>query len=411
MSTMSKSRLPNMAGSLAACALVLGSVATASAGSFRDKPDLFFRPGPVAPEAKPADALYPRGRLFPISFASLEKGMEKETIAECVRLGVVLATEGPKIAVTIGQERDPGTRQLRLAGNFAGELAAKVAKLSRDPATALWVLSPGEIGRSNPQEMEYLQTASRVIHESDPEKRPLFSYNPPEATTSTLSHIAPWVDYLGKAGGGPRAAAGWNVQRASEAIHETTAEAIPVAVQTWPLLPELSSPKAIASATRHDLYLGLVNGARGIITHAGAGQQDLSREGEAAFRSACLQVARELLGPSKLGEALLFGERREELEVDIVDGPSEVEWEFPEARAKGKTPAISYLDLVYGKDRFLLLVNSAPQPVTLMVGGMPYAAVNAESLFDDDPLVEVAEGEFELDLQPLEVKVYRMRRR
>lgn len=414
MSNFLKSRLPPLPGHLAsyasmtcaAYALIWGSVATVSAASFRDKPELFFRPGPTAPETQSVNALYPRGRLFPISFASLETGMDKETVAECIRLGVVLAKQGPKIAATVGQERDPITHQLSVAETLDEELAAKVKKLSRDEATAIWVLSPGEIERTNPQEMEYLRTASRIIHRNDPQKRPLFSYNPPGAITQALSHIAPWVDYLGKGGGGPRAAAGWNVERATEAIHETTAEATPVVV---PMPLDLSSPKEVATAARHDLYLGLINGARGIITHSG--RHTPSPEAEAAFRTACLQVARELLGPLKLGEVFLFGEVREQLEVDIVDGPSEIEWEFPEARTKGNTPAVSHLDLVYGKDRFLVLVNSAPEPVTLMVGGMPYAAVNAESLFDKDPPVEVAEGEFELDLQPLEVKIYRMTRR
>lgn len=413
-----------------------------SLASLRDKPDVFFKPGPEAPKDAAADQLYPQGKLFPFSLPSPAEGMAAEQLAECQRLGIIVLppqapkasqgslshtkAEGPKISYAVGLARASGASDIIFNNTqeLADEISAQVQAAASEPGIAFWHLKPGEIRHKDAWEKEYLITASKAIGRHDPLKRPVWIYLPPEASTASLSHVAPWVGYLGKA----LAADGvvmnssriwfrWAMERATEAIHETDAEATPVAVPVCPVAPSPDEVARFPTTVRHDLYLSLVTGAKGIISASPEPQPEASaRE---AYQNATMAVARDLLEPApgpdlqKLGDLFLYGERRDELEVDIVDGPTEVEVLYPRGGVVKPMAykTVSHLDLAYGKDRYLVLVNSAQEPVTLMVGGMPYAAVRAESLLDSQPPTDIAEGEFETDLQPLEVKIYRLTRR
>ena len=399
--------------------------ATPSSASLRDQPELFFQPGPEAPKDLSATRLYPQGKRFPFALPLPVEGKQK---AECERLGVVLfdATktgpvdpeEGLFTATGVGLVRASEEMVFTDPDEVTRQVAAQVTAAAENPKIAFWNLLPGAIRFREKREMAYLKAASRAIEHNDPLKRPIWTWLPPEANTAYLAHIAPWVGYLGKALQPPVTAQErsriwfrWAVERAVEAIHEVDAEATPVAV---PVAPDASSHDdagRIATQVRHDLYLSLITGARGVIAIAPAQPAGLPEQ--EAFRNACLRVASELSGTEKLGEAFLFGERREQIEVDVVEGPAEVELFYPEGGVRKPLAyhSVSFVDLACGKERFLVLVNSAMEPVTLMIGGMPYAAVRAETLFESHPAMDVAEGEFEAELQPLEVRIYRMTRR
>lgn len=398
---------------------MLAMVAT-SVASMRDKPEVFFKPGPEAPVDLPADRLYPQGRLFPFSLLP----METAKLAEYRSLGVVLLSADPpepeslKIGYPVGLERTDGRIVFSDPEKLSEEIGAQITVVAKEPGIAFWCLKPGGIQVKDKQEKAYLMTASRAIARCDPLKRPVWMMLPPEGKTAYLSQIAPWVGYLGKALAVDDLAREksriwfrWAVERAVEAIHETDAPAIPVAVPVSPVAPSADEVRRFPVTVRHDLYLSLVTGAKGILSAPSRQEPEASvRE---AFQDAMMGVARELLGPQKLGELFLYAERRDELEIDVVDGPGEIEVLYPEGGVTEPMAyrSVSHLDLAYGKDRYLVLVNSALEPVTLMVGGMPYAAVRAESLLDSQPLMDIAEGEFETELQPLEVKIYRFTRR
>lgn len=413
-------------------------LSTPALASLRHNVDLFFQPGPDAPKHLPAGDLYPKGRRFPFALALLGGGDDAGQLAEWKRLGVVCLDlngetgklsvhgegQGPEGGATVGLPRLPGKEGVLGEIAFAAKdelaktIAAQVQNRIKNGDVAFWALRPGEIQVKDTREKEYLAAASRAIKLHDPLKRPVWTYLPPEATTGYLSHIAPWVDYLGKALEPDEMAVKesriwfrWATERAVEAIHETNAEATPVAVVVSPRSAPGDDLKKVAATLRHDLYLSFLAGAKGVIESPSRYPVDAATQ--KAFQSACMEIARELFGPLQLGDVFLFGEEREDIEVDVVDGPREVKMLYP-AGGVGEAmayPSISQLELAYGKERYLFLVNSALERVVVMVGGMPYAAVRAESLFGAHPAVDVAEGEFEVSLEPLEVKIYRMSRR
>ena len=388
--------------------LGLATLSAATAFPLRDKPDVFFKPGPETPAGLSATTPYPRGSRFFFCLAGEPNPAQQ---AKARALGVsLLGPEGKdnaSIGCTVGIDRREGELVYADAASLEKELQTQLSPVAANPAITFWNLKPGSFNSRIPKERTYLQVASRTIEKLDPLKRPIWTFIPAEANTAVLSRMAPWISYLGKSleitppKDGNRLAVLWNMERAVEAIHETTAQSTPVA--TLVQMPARDAAE-LQRFVRHDLYLSFLTGAKGVISLPSANEQ------KGAFLDAVLAIAEELLGEKEIGPVLLFGEPREDLQVDVVDGPTELETVLPDGSAT-RYATVSHRDLAYGKNRYLLLVNSANAPVTVMIGGMPYNAVNAENLLAREGIIPVAEGEFECDLKPLEVKLFRLTRR
>jgi hypothetical protein len=69
---------------------------------------------------------------------------------------------------------------------------------------------------------------------------------------------------------------------------------------------------------------------------------------------------------------------------------------------------VAVLDVAHGKDRFLFLANSSNEAVRVEVQGLPPTAIAAENLFDPGHRQIVRPGQWEPDLEPLEVKAFRL---
>ncbi len=382
-------------------------MAPASHASLRHEPDRFFQPGGATPEGFPADALYPKGRLFPFAIG------DGKSAREYGKLGVVLLPSADQSAGDARHVQRLNAPETSDQKQSEVALSAQVRQYAADPGIAFWWLQPENLRPGNPQAMKALAAASAAVRVDDPARRPLWTIAPANAKTGLLSHLAPWVGYLGAAqpitlsAREHRALGRWQIERSVEAVQETDSEATPVAIFTLDPPPGAEAPAELAKWVRHDLYLSLLHGGRGaIFLDPAAGSPPEAVE---VFQSAALQAARELLGPEKLGEALLFGENREHLEIDVVDGPDEVEVRFPASEALPSLlyPSVSFRDFVHGERRFLILINSAAERVTVMVSGMPYNVVMVHPLFTGEDAFGAMEGEFETLLQPWEVKVYR----
>ena len=72
--------------------------------------------------------------------------------------------------------------------------------------------------------------------------------------------------------------------------------------------------------------------------------------------------------------------------------------------------SISHLDVAYGRDRYLLMVNSANSPVTTLVSGLPSTEILKEDLLGDGGVAEMSVGEFKVSIPGLDVKCFRFRK-
>lgn len=435
--------------SLALAALVSGSPAR---GSMRSRPDAFFKPGPEIPATVSETELYPKGRRLLFSFFSVGGGSETKIndllpeaeVQEEFRLYKTLEipTFGPQYELN---ERTPADAEkhgldfiytVGLPMNFhdrskEGKTALdlspaeiekaveeQVKAMAENKRLAVWYLRPEELRPWRKKEMEYLEAASKAVRRADPLKRPIWIYDPAHATARRLAAIAPWVDYLGK-GMYPnyvsqkesRIWCRWSMEQEVQAIAETGATAVPIAVPEMFRQPTEDELPLIPKWVRHDVYLSLVHGAKGVAVFSARRRPNFpARE---AYMRAYGEVARELIGSRRLADPFLFGERRSDISVDVTEGPAEVELLYPSGGVKEpvRYPSLSHFDVMLEEARYLFVVNSANAPVNASIGGMPYNAVRVESLLDGAAPFDVGEGEFELELEPYEVKALLLKKR
>lgn len=133
---------------------------------------------------------------------------------------------------------------------------------------------------------------------------------------------------------------------------------------------------------RHDVYCALISGAKKI--------QALSADKK---NKDYLSVKRELNGKLKLGKVFLFGKAKSDISLKIIDGPEK----------------IVMANMAYKNSRYVFLVNSSSQTVELIVGGLVYGSgVTVQDIFPPDDKFTAPEGDFEVEIKPLEVKVFKI---
>ena len=154
---------------------------------------------------------------------------------------------------------------------------------------------------------------------------------------------------------------------------------------------------------RHDVYLSLMTGAKGIVVFSGWRRPKFPAFDR--YYEAYAECIRELNGPLRLGQVFLFGERRNDIRVSVFRGPSHIATAHKEPV---EFPSVAVLDVAHGKDRFLFLANSSNEAVRVEVQGLPPTAIAAENLFDPGNRQIVRPGQWEPDLEPLEVKAFRL---
>jgi len=195
----------------------------------------------------------------------------------------------------------------------------------------------------------------------------------------------------------------WTIEQELQAIAPANPAAIPIAVPEMFEQPPEELLEMIPRWVRHDVYLSLISGAKGIVVFSRSERPDFSAHG--AYAAAYEAIAHELNGPLHLGSVFLFGERRDDLRGHVLRGPSHVATAHEEPV---EYPSVAVLDVAYGPDRYLFLANSSNEPVRVAVQGLPHTTITAENLFDPGDKQLVRPGEWEPDLEPLGIKAFRL---
>ena len=133
---------------------------------------------------------------------------------------------------------------------------------------------------------------------------------------------------------------------------------------------------------RHDVYCALISGTKKL--------QVLSTDKR---NEAYLKIKQELNGKLKIGKVFLFGKAKNDISLKIIDGPEK----------------ILMANIAYGNSRYVFLVNSSSQTVELIVGGLVYGSgVTVQDIFSPEDKFTVPEGDFEIELRALEVKIFKI---
>jgi hypothetical protein len=292
------------------------------------------------------------------------------------------------------------------------EIGSQVAEVADNPEIAWWYLTPEELRYWRANEMAYLEAATRAIRETDPLKRPIYMYDPGHRDAAALMPIVKHLDICGKGMytnySGFRDArvwVRWTIEQEVAAIAEANPPAIPIAVPEMFQQPDPDQLELVPAWVRHDMYLSLVCGAKGVVIFSLRHRDNF--DAHAVYAQSYARIARELTGELGLGQVFLFGERRADLSLTVIDGPATLALSWDVGGDKMRTeeyPSVAHLDVAHSTSRYLFAVNSARAPVRCWVTGLPEEVLTAIDVFGKEEPLSLEGGAFEVQLPALGVK-------
>lgn len=410
-----------------ACALAAGPAAAAAPASL----DAFFKPAPTREAELPADELYPRGQLMLTSLYSVispQVERVKQDGFTCIgpyygaqdrsRVVEKAKAAGVKCIYAVG-------KRVRFVGDkytmptdeeIRAPILEAIAKVGHHREIAAWNLACEELRCWRKDEMHWLDVATRAVREADPLRRPVMMYDPNHRSAASLAKTVKYLDFSSK--GMYANSAGmkdcrvwirWGVEQEVEAIRMAKPDAIPVAVLWMAKDPaDPAEDDLIDDWTRHDVYLSMVAGAKGITIWSAWNRRKGFQRTFKKYYEGYSSAAKELNGKLGLARVFLFGEPRKDLRVEITAGPATQHMEYQKLAAD--YPSVSHADIAYGPARYLVMVNSAKESVTAAVTGLPRQGVQREDLLAGSAPAAVAEGQFEVELPGLAVRCFRFTR-
>ncbi len=362
----------------------------------------FFAPGFDHGQTLPADQVYPRGQIFPFS------GFAPADIAAIKRDGFTMggpsysahqlktlldgarAEQLPVIYPILPKDDDEKlTKQKLDFGDFKAKpylrsIARQVKAVADNPQIAWWYLMPEELRPWRKNDMAFLKEAVETIHKNDPQNRPVWLYLPNHYTEEQLRPFTESLELLGK-GMYPmqlgkerdRVWCRWSTESETAAVKGTNS--VPLAIPEMYREPKPEQLEKLEAIVRHDIYLALTSGARGVVVFSLAKRSGFPSHER--YYNAYAAVARELTGDNGIGQAFLFGEPMQDVEVEIIDGPATLD---VDTGINGKTalhtyPSIASAELGYRERHLLVLVNSSDtETVKLKLNRLPADAAVIE---------------------------------
>ncbi len=391
----------------------------------------FFAPGSDSGKNLPADRIYPQGRIFPYS------GFSPANLAELKQGGFTMA--GP--VYTDRQLRDlcRGAEEHHLGILYPLHPASGAGKLSKsmldNPAfdaapflkdlrrqvraaadnrnIAWWYLTPEELRPWRKRDMDFLKRAVAVIRKNDPRKRPVWMYLPNHYTAEQMRPFAECLDVVGKgmypSQFGKERERIWvrqSTEQESGAIRASGKPALALAVPEMFRQPAPDLGKQLNEIVRHDVYLSLMSGARGVAVFSLAKRPGF--ESHSVYYNAYRTIGRELTEQG-LGQAFLFGTKENVLKVipetktrlSVSSGPGS-------KGVRSEYSPVSSLELGYRDERLLFLANSSHgETVPVRIEGFPSGRIRVIDRFTGKETGLVGNGVYKTSLKPYEVQCLR----
>ena len=442
----------------------------------------FFKPGPVAPLTLPEKGIFPQGRTMhiggysPVNTAVPALGgaiplelakvagftvagpyygpfaKSRATMERAAELGMYVAAQ-LEVPPTLRFKGVEAKDALKLRGSRMAALKedelrawvrADVEQFLTNPilnrAVSCWAIAPEELRCWVKPELAYEQAFLKAVNDFDPAHRPAFMYEPNNRTTDRLLRTGPGQGFVLE--GAYVRGYGWDLRRAVRINWALDQMAGAAARDGRIVVPALELSQDIPGFTaqdlksdpsgrsrlrrllRHDVYLALARGARGIqvwsLFHS---RPQMTTYLE--LLNGYGEVVRELtMPPLNLQESILFGERRQDIALETVEGPASIG--LARGRASGGTeleavegkidvggqswPAVRLANIAYGAKRLLILVNSATQPVRVRLKGIPTMADLTVVSGGDAAKLTKADEAIEAALEPFASVVLRLGR-
>jgi hypothetical protein len=407
--------------------------------------DPFYRSAepPAGQGALPVDGIYPRGRRMAFmgysgnpardltngfTVAGPSYGDDRPYVRDCASKGwpvVAHISRGPRFT-----EKDPAKNYRLDEPSLRSNVAAEVQALAPLSTIVWWAVSPEELRCWRASEMLYLAIVCETIRSNDPVQRPIYIYNPNNRAVDSLAPIAKHVDVVAKGcyvnlfgKKRDRAWVRWSVDQEEAAIRDAGRPgSISLVMPELCQDPDPGEDGEIRAWVRHDVYLGLVRGAKGVCIWSLFPRGGVRRTWRLWY-DAYAECGRELNGGRALAQVFLFGAApasrlriRQALgpgatTVPLGGGDQEVETTTEEERRERaeRITAWTAREYAFAGDHWLFLVNSANEPAAFDVSGWP-AGSNAAGAFDGSEIPLPASTPLRLDLPAYGVAGFRWRK-
>ncbi len=397
---------------------------------------LLFQPLENASAAE-AGGIYPRGKTLPFlgysgdpardltngfTVAGPVYGDQLPYLRRCFSNGwPVVAHVGPHITFN---DKSPDKYKLNVAA-LRAEVEKQMQELAPHKEIVWWAVTPEELRPWRKDEMNYLEVVTAAIRAHDPLQRPIYLYNPNNRDAKTLEPIARQVDVLGKGcyvnSSGKkrdRSWVRWSVEQEVAALGAAGRPgAIPLLMPELCKDPEPSEDLEIRAWVRHDIYLGLASGAKGVLIWSLFKRKEVKHSWQLWY-DAYAECARELNGRRGLAQVFLCGERRANLKITQTRGGDAASLTLgggietnttsavEQARREIKMPSWTAVEYCHAGDNWLCLVNSANSPAAFTVRGWPTGA-RAQNACDDVAIELPAGAPLQLELPAYGVTMLR----
>ena len=154
----------------------------------------------------------------------------------------------------------------------------------------------------------------------------------------------------------------------------------------------------------HDFWQSIICGARGILVYSYFNKRKHPNL-ESVWQT-YNKAAEEITGSEQLGLAILYGIRSNNVSFEIVSGPARTEEFIPYAMEQPVSyPSINLLTIDWNQNTYIFAVNSANQPVSARLTGLPNTT-EATVLFENRT-IPVSKRVLNTDFQPLGVHIFK----
>ncbi len=260
--------------------------------------------------------------------------------------------------------------------------AVKAVTAARyNPNIMMWDIHPEELRFWKADELNYLTLVSDVIRQMDPFGRPIMMYEPKHRTASDLARTIPYQDicakgiYVNLVDNGAfrhnRIWARWSIEQELQAIASANTNAVPWITLLMYADEADDEKELILDWCRHDAYLGLILGGKGISIWSGYRPRSGFENDFQTYLDSYLTVASELNLEKNFAPVFLYGAETPGITHAVTTGPATLELIY--GGETNSYPPVAYTLREFLGQQYLFAVNSATQTVTLTFSGVPDA--------------------------------------
>jgi len=281
----------------------------------------------------------------------------------------------------------------------------------------MWNIYPEERRWWRENEMRYLRVIYETIKKLDPYDRPVWMYEPCHRDSESMIKTLEYQDVCGKGMyvnhtgmKDTRVWAKWSMEQQLRAIKNKQRNIVSLVVPEMYCDAEPKEKHLIRKWCRHDVYTGLVKGGQGVIIWSGYRHRRGFEKHFQEYYDGYSSVAKDLNGSLELGKVFLFGQKRNDLNVQVIKGPESLAVEYGDSKKIiYKYSSISFLDIAYNTERYLFIINSSNDNVRVRIDGLPDEDVLCGDVFNCQKTMENVKQKFDVTMNPLEVKAYKFK--